>query len=275
DITPRICINYHFTPFTNIRLLYGQAFRMVPPQEIIRLPFALGDAKSEKTNNFEAIFTTKIIDRIILTTNAFWLKGSEIYAWNPTEASFNKATGWSNAGGSLSLQYVAKKLEAWTNVTYYHALKRATDAYTFMTKVVDGKNVPLPNEFRPLESPTLLIKGGLSYNMSNSTVVATELFYNGEIQTLHPKRNNDELFYLHRVPASFYCNLIINQNLSAIGIKGFYLMFRAENIFDQLVWNVLPSEAENWNAARYEKPHQIPNWGRLFSVKLSANLSGN
>lgn len=274
DFTPRIAVNYHFNPFTNIRLLYGQAFRMVPPQEIIRLPFDLGDAKSEKTNNFEAIFTTKLIDKIILTANAFYLKGSEIYAWNPTEASFTKATGWKNTGGSLSINYITKKFEAWGNFTYYD-LQRATDAYAFMTQVVDGKTVPLPNQFKSLESPSILAKAGASYNVLNGTILATELFYNGEIQSLHPKRNNDELFYLHKVPSSFYCNLTLNQNLSVIGMRGFQLIVRAENVLNNTVWNVLPSEAENWSAAKYEKPHQLPTWGRLFSVKLLATLVNN
>lgn len=261
DITPRLAANYNISGNSTLRLQYGQAFRAVPPQEILRLPSDYGDAKSEKTVNYDVIFSTCFFNKIYLVVNGFYIKGSELYQFTPGKG-FSKGSGWENTGGTISMRcYPRKGIEFWINFTKY-SLERATDAYDFL----EGR----PNEYRALDSPELLIKTGGSIMLSKIASIACEFFYNNEIQSLHPSPPESSVMWnLHKIPASSKFNLAVNFDFSRLKLKGLRASLKLENVFNSKVWSVLPTEAENWNESRYEKPHQLPGFGRILKLKIS------
>jgi len=267
DITPRLSLNYKITKNTNVRIFYGQAFRAVPSQEINRLPLDAGDAKSEKTDSYEFIISSLLNSKLNITLNGFWLIGSEIYQWNPVSASFSKGTGWNNKGFSTALQFrPSTKFDFWANSTLY-SLERPTDPYKFM---LDDDGNPLKNEFRPLDSPTLLLKGGSSCKISKTyTSIAVEIIHNGEIKALHPKRENtEELYYEHEIPSSTLTKLTVVQSFKKMEVLK--LRLQINNLFNTNIWYILPSEAEeSWSTEYYEKPHQLPGFGRYFQFSAS------
>jgi outer membrane receptor protein involved in Fe transport len=304
DITPRVAVNYRFSKDANLRLIYAQAFRAVPPQEVIRLPRdpVTGDipnAESEKLNNIDAIFTVKPSENLSLTLNGFYMDGNVVYSFAPTTQSFNRGSGWTNIGGSISLNFVAKEsLEFWANATYY-ALGRSTDAFGFMrdwkdTTTADGTPIApfLPNERRPLDSPTLLAKAGGSYLFPSQTSIAAELYFNGPIQILTPTNNNigdlspvptaggvpgvnfdARNFAEYQIPSSFAVNLTIRQDLEPLGLKGFFILAKARNLLGTDVWNVLQMDAQNsWNPNTFYRPNQIPDFGRQFYVQFGYTM---
>ena len=202
DFTPRVAVNYRLSKDANLRLIYAQAFRAVPPQEVIRLPrdANTGDipnAESEKTNNIDAIFSFKASENLSLTVNGFYMDGNVVYSFAPATQSFNRGSGWTNIGGSVAANLVLNNgLEVWANATYY-ILGRSSDTYNFMrdwkdTTTADGTPVApfLANQRLPIDSPTLLAKAGASYFFPSQTSIAAEFYYNGSIQILTPTNNN-------------------------------------------------------------------------------------
>ncbi|MCS6820277.1 MAG: TonB-dependent receptor [Microscillaceae bacterium] len=208
NFTPRFALNYRFSENTNIRLIYAQAFRAVPPQEVIRLPFGT-PARSEITRNYELIvkqyFAKK---RGSITFNAFHLENNRLYQFNPATQSFNAGSAWRNTGITLAAQHqlLDNKLLIWANGSYFF-IRRPSDAFAFMR---DWKNPrpgtgivgtigsggvapiydPLPNQYLPLDSPQHLFKAGISYAASKGFTIGIEQYWNGEIQTLAPANNN-------------------------------------------------------------------------------------
>jgi outer membrane receptor protein involved in Fe transport len=288
DFTPRVAINYRLSADANIRLIYAQAFRAVPPQEIIRLPRdpATGDipnAESEKMNDFEALFSTKIGDNLSLTLNGFYMTGNVVYTFAPVTQSFNRGSGWSNAGGSVALNYiVAGGLELWANGTFY-ALNRSTDAFGFMRDWKAAGNPFLPNEQRPLDSPTLLAKLGASYELPSETSFALEAYFNGGIRILTPVNNNlgdpqptdagQPNFLQYETPPSFALNLTIRQDLEPLGLKGWFVLAKARNLLGTPVWGALQMDSQgSWNNNTFVRPNQIPDFGRQFYVQFGYTL---
>jgi len=269
DLTPRLALNYRFSDRTNLRLIYAQAFRAVPSQEINRLPLAFGDAQSEKTTNYEAALSTMLGSSISLVANAFHLVGSEIYQWNSAVNSFTKGTGWHNTGGSLALAFrPLEGIEAWANATYY-ALRKPTDTYNFFR---DPQGVLLPNQYEALDSPSFLLKMGASRHWrTTGTLLALEMLHNGKIQSYHPADPaSGAYFFLHQIPASTQFNLNIGQDFAKLGFPGVRASVRVDNVLGQDVWNVMPFEAEaTWAATSYERPHQLPGFGRRFYLSAS------
>jgi outer membrane receptor protein involved in Fe transport len=288
DFTPRIAVNYRFSNDANLRLIYAQAFRAVPPQEVIRLPRdpVTGDipnAESEKLNTFEAIFSTKLGSNVNLTVNGFYMNGNVVYAFNPSTQSFNRGSGWSNAGGSVALNYIVQSgIELWANATYY-ALNRSTDAFGFMRDWKTQGNPFLPNQFKPLDSPTLLAKAGASYMLPSQTSFAGEVYFNGGITMITPVNNNlgdpspaepgQPNFREYTTPSSFSINLTIRQDLEPLGMKGFFVLLKGRNLLNTPVWNVMQMDAQgSWNNNTFVRPNQIPDFGRQLYIQLGYTL---
>ncbi len=288
DFTPRIAVNYRFSDDANIRLLYSQAFRAVPPQEIIRLPRdpVTGDipnAESEKLNSYEAIFSTKIGSNVNLTVNGFFMQGNVVYSFSPATQGFNRGSGWTNLGGSVALNYVVLNgIELWMNATYY-ALSRSTDAFGFMRDWKAPGTPFLPNQQKPLDSPTALVKAGASYVLPSATSVAAEVYFNGSIRILTPVNNNlgdpqptaadQPNFREYNIPSSFALNLTARQDLESVGLRGFFVLLKARNLLNTPVWNVMQMDAQgSWNPNTFVRPNQIPDFGRQFYIQLGYTL---
>jgi outer membrane receptor protein involved in Fe transport len=308
DVTPRIAFNYRFNVDHNIRLLYGEAFRAVPPQELIRLVAEAGEAKSEKTKNYEIIYAGRFYKNFTATTNAFYLKGAQIYAYNPAFMGFSAASGWDNTGGSIALKWLSRGFQLWSNTTLYK-LRRSIDSYSFATypgtatmlnTAFGTANNPYPNgiplkEKRPLDSPQFLLKIGGSYDFPDKHTLSGELYHNGVIQEVHPARNNIdyingqltavnnstgkgvyELYEKYKVPASTFVDI----TYSKIFDSGLRFLFKVHNIFNKTIYYALPVDAEGsfGNASpnavdpysrAYEKPHRLPGFGRLYNFEIT------
>ena len=271
DLSPRLSVNYYFNDTDNIRLIYAKAFRAVPPQELIRLPADFGEAKSEETENYEIIGAFKLSDRINMTLNVFHLESNIIYQWNPAVAAFSKGSGWRNTGGSAAFTYVnAGGLEAWSNLTLYR-LRRPTNALQFMKDE--------PNRYKSLDSPGMLFKTGASYRTRTLTTVGAELYYNSSITMLAPGVNNvedaplDVVYRVYEVPASFFFNLAIRQDLSVWGLNGWFCQLKVDNVLDTDVWYGLNMDAQSsWDYDLYSRPNQLPGFGRRFYAQLGARF---
>lgn len=311
NFTPRVAANYRFSEKFNIRLIYAQSFRAVPPQEVIRLPDGV-DYQSEKTNNFEVIASYKT-KNWSLDLNTFYLENNILYQFSPATTSFNKGSAWSNAGTTLTTQYLGRNFDIWATTTYYWGLQRPTDAFGFMR---DWKNPrqgtgvvgtigsggvapiydPLPNQYKPLDSPTFLLKGGAAYKFKFGTSLALEGYFNGSITAIFAANNNvGELnpakfiqqgnqiilnpnpnpnnYTEYQVPASFYANLTFRQDFAPIGFKGLFVMIKVNNLLNNDVWNLLNSDAQAWNSAIYTRPNQLPDFGRRFMLSLNYNFA--
>jgi outer membrane receptor protein involved in Fe transport len=288
DFTPRIALNYRFSPTTNLRVIYAQAFRAVPPQEIIRLPRdpATGDipnAESEKLNNVEGIFSMRLSDNLSLSLNGFYMNGNVVYAFSPEAQGFTRGSGWSNAGGSVAVNYVVQGgLELWANSTFY-ALQRSTNAFNFMRDWKAAGTPFLPNQSKPIDSPTLLIKGGASYELPSQTSVAAEAYFNGTITILTPVNNNlggpspadatQPNFREYSIPSSFALNLTIRQDLEPLGLKGWFVLAKARNLLGTPVWNVLQMDAQSsWSNTTFNRPNQLPDFGRQLYIQFGYTL---
>jgi hypothetical protein len=300
DFTPRIVLNYRFSKDANLRIIGAQAFRAVPPQEIIRLPRdpVTGDipnAESEKLNNLDVIFSAKPTENFSITVNGFYMNANVVYSFAPATQSFNRGSGWSNIGGSVAANLVfASGVELWANASYY-VLNRSTDAFGFMrdwkdTTTTDGTPVApfLANLQKPIDSPTLLAKAGGSYLFPSQTSIAAEFYFNGAITMLTPTNNNlGELspvptrggtagvnfearnFNEYAIPSSFSMNLTIRQDLEPLGLKGFFVLAKARNLLGTAVWNVLQMDAQgSWNNSTFNRPNQLPDFGRQFYVQV-------
>lgn len=295
DFTPRVAVNWRITDTSNLKVIYAQAFRAVPPQEIIRLPPDFGDAESEKTKDYEILYSTALSPFLNLSLNAFHLTGSVVYAWNASinPPGFNKGSGWSNTGLSADLKYLSKSgLEAWFNTSYYN-LKRASDAFAFMRNYNANptpatlSNAPaLPNMDMALDSPTMLAKGGVSYHFDKGTTLSGELYYNGEITSLAPVNLNvgdpnpggaQPNYLEHKVPASTSVNVAVRQDFEKLGIKGAFAQLKITNLLDAKVWGVLNMDMQGWgsnttilkfDSPNYTKPTQLPGFGRLITLQI-------
>lgn len=319
DTTPRISLNYKITNSQNIRLIYSEAFRNVPPQEVIRLapdPITgeIKEAKSEKTKSYEVVYYFNLKSEFIFALNLFRLIGTEIYSWNPSVSGFYASSGWKNTGGSIEIKYIREKFEIWLNTTKYRLQRSVNYDFTVIPGSADfikqnfgtittpsgttlyGNGYPLPEHYRPLDSPEFLLKGGISFEFLKYHNIGFEGYHNGKIQTVHPPRNKIEiynnkvyfvpssskeiyeLYEVYNIPSSTYYNFIYFYKK-----KEYTFTFKIQNIFNQKVLNILNVEAESSFGAvnlsdldpykrTYERPHKLPSFGRLYSFKISIYL---
>ena len=271
DFSPRFAVNYYINETDNIRLIYARAFRAVPPQELIRLPAGLGEAKSEETKDYEAIGSFKLSDQVNLTTNVFQLNNNITYQWNPGVSSFSEGSGWRNTGGSVGLNYVsASHFEGWTSITAYR-LRRPTDALRFMA----GE----PNQYEPLDSPASLFKAGASYLTRTKTTLAAEIYYNSSIKSLVPAVNNAEdqpsadTYKVYDVPASFSLNAAVRQDLSVFGLPRCFCLFKVDNILDtDVLYNLNMDAQSSWDYNVYARPEQLPGFGRRYYIQMGCRF---
>jgi len=311
DFSPRLSGNFYYSKSGNIRFVYSHAFRSVPPQEIIRLPFDKV-ANSEQVENFELMITQKIKPlNLDINLNAFYTFANTIYQWNAALHGFSDGQGWNNSGITLEARYQNKRLNLWANATLYQ-LNRATDSYSFMRNWKDTLNWKasnkdynfrnyslLPITQKPLDSPQLLVKFGGSYLFATQTSLAWEAYYNGEILTLIPTNQNingvnpaayipdnkgnpipnpDSNYinapnYLeYKVPASFFADVTLRQSLDKIGMKGLQMTLKVRNIFDQDVWYINNDDAQSFSASTYSKTNQLAGFGRRFMVGISKSF---
>jgi hypothetical protein len=155
---------------------------------------------------------------------------------------------------------------------------------------------PLPNQYKPLDSPTFLLKGGAAYKFKFGTSIAIEGYFNGSITAIFAANNNIEQanpanlirqgnqiianpninpnnFTEYQVPASFYTNLTLRQDFAPVGFKGLFVTVKVNNLLNNAVWNLLSSDAQGWNSAIYNKPNQLPDFGRRFMFSLNYNFA--
>lgn len=277
DFTPRVALNWRIDHRSNLRVIYAQAFRAVPPQEIIRLPRDFGDAESEKVKDYEALYSTTFSNGLNLSLNAFRMEGNVVYAFSPATNSFNRGSGWSNTGATAELRYVTPSLEVWANGTF-SSLKRATDAFGFMKDYRTAGTPALPNMEKALDSPSTLAKAGASYRFESGTVLSGELIYNGSITSLRPVNLNpgdpqptdpgQPNFLEHHVPSSVVANVTLRQDMGHFGWNGGFLLLKISNLLDSKAWGVLNMDMQNWNANTYAKPTQLPGFGRLITLQV-------
>lgn len=320
DITPRISFNYKITSQQNIRLIYSEAFRNVPPQEVIRLapdPITgeIKEAKSEKTKSYEFIYFYNLKNEFLFGFNVFYLIGTEIYSWNPSFSGFYASSGWRNTGGSLEIKYTKENYEIWFNTTKYKLQRSVNYEFTVIPGSADfikqnfgtittpagttlyRNGYPLPEHYRPLDSPEFLLKAGANTKVFKFNHLGLEIYHNGRIQTVHQPRNKIEvdlnnkiyfvpsssidmyeLYEVYNIPASTFYNFIYYYKQ-----EKFSFTFKIHNVFNQKVWYILNIEAESSFGGvnlsdldpykrTYQRPHKLPSFGRLYSFKFTLQL---
>ena len=281
DFTPRLAVNFRFNPRSSLRLIYAEAFRAVPPDEIIRLQG--GDAASERTRNYEAILSVGLSESVNLSVNAFRLEGNVLYGGNYNSATgvfqYGKGSGWKNNGASVVLQYRAPGgWEGWLHATGYD-LEKPTDFFAFVRDYKRPGAPPLPTMFEPLDSPTLLVKSGASYRFLSDTTLAAEVRYNGPITTIVPVDQNvgdpspadpsQPNFLLHESDRSFVVDLSARQELARFGLRGGFLAAQVRDLLDGPAWGVLnQDQQQTWDRNTWAQPNQLPGLGRRFYVQV-------
>lgn len=293
DKTPRIALIQNF-PSTNstIKMLYAEAFRMVTPQELIRLPRDQGNAISEKVYNTEInIIQGFLRNSIVLNGDIFRMRGSTIYAFNAAQFAFSNTPGWENTGGSLAVTYRPdQKWRLGGSFTSYK-LRRPSD--------VSFLNVLFTPSPQSLNSPTKLWKANISRSIiSDQYTIALEFYYNNEIHlmqnppaTFEQTRNSDGSFrenmplnaertnassYLGpgvgggitryrvwKVPESKFFNLTFSSNIG----NDLILVISAKNIFNQKVFYPLDIESGTFTNPILS-PNQLIGFGREVYMKL-------
>ncbi|MCP4131841.1 MAG: TonB-dependent receptor [bacterium] len=268
DITPRVAISWSLSEDHTIRALYGQAFRAVAAQEMVRLPDSITDeAKSEKTHNFELIYSGKFFERSLgISMNGFYLIGDQIYSWDKSIEGFSIGDGWYNIGGSLEISYFSQAgFELWANGTYYY-LQKPVSSYLGKLggSATDEYKNRMANETKPMDSPTLLIKGGGSYRYMKNSSIAIEALFNGGTEMIYVNSASTE-FVDYTVPASVQLNIIVTHSFDF----GLRLQAKVKNLLEQDEYAVLSPDSESGLASYYKKPHQLPEFGRTATVVVS------
>jgi len=302
DKTPRLAVIQEIKPTnTTLKFLYAEAFRMVTPQELIRLPRELGNAQSEKIYNYEVnLIQSFLKNQLTFTAVGFRMKGSTIYAFNAATASFGQSPGWSNEGGSLAMNYlITQDLRLSGSFTSYK-LRRASDA-SFL-------NVLFTPDKQALNSPTKLWKSAISKSiLGDKYSISLEYYYNSEIylmenppkaisQTINsdgtfreapPLPNEAEtkpgtsatainVFRLNssvgsgiaryrvwKVPASRFFNLTFSSNIG----NDLILVMSMKNIFNHVVYYPLDIDSGSFTSPMID-PHQLVGFGRELYFKL-------
>lgn len=168
-------------------------------------------------------------------------------------------------------------MEAWANLSLYR-LRRPTDALSFM---VDHHGTPpfpaLPNEPRPLDSPTRLAKAGFSWRLAPETTLALEALAQGPTRSLRPVDLNvgDPLptdpgqpdALEHQVPGGLRLNLTLRTSLAPLGWPKGFASLSARNLLDAPAWGALPIEAQGWDPKTYGRPMQFRGPGRSFVLQ--------
>lgn len=293
DKTPRIALIQNFkSTDTTVKLMYAEAFRMVTPQELIRLPRELGNAQSEKVRNKEVnIIQPLLKGALILNADFFRMTGSTIYAFNAATLAFGQSPEWSNTGGSLALTYVIDS--RWrANASYSsYQLRRPSDS-SFLNTLF----TPKP---QALNSPTKLWKAALSRSVINDNyTISLEFYYNGSIFLMeNPPRTNSQVlnndgtlrelpplpgetinassylgygvgggitrYRVWKVPESKFFNLTFSSNLG----NELILVISAKNVFNQRVLYPLDIESGSFTSPTLD-PHQLLGFGRELYFKL-------
>jgi outer membrane receptor protein involved in Fe transport len=280
DFTPRLAANWSFSDQASLRVLYAEAFRAVPPDEIIRLQG--GHADSERTRNYEAILSVGLGERVNVTANAFRLEGNVLYGGNYNSASgvfqYGKGSGWNNTGGSLVLQYrVPSGIEAWLHASAYR-LRKPTDFFPFVRDYKQPGAPPLPTMYEPLDSPTLLLKSGASYRFLSDTTVSAEVHVNGPITTIVPVDQNvgdpspsdpaQPNFLLAESRRTFTVDLSARQELAHVGLRGGFVAAQVRDLLDGPAWGVLnQDQQQTWDRNTWAQPNQLPGFGRRLYVQ--------
>lgn len=293
DKTPRIAIIQNFkTTDTTVKLMYAEAFRMVTPQELIRLPRELGNAQSEKVRNKEInIIQPFLKGALIFNLDYFRMTGSTIYAFNAATLAFGQSPEWSNTGGSIATTYILD--DKWRlNASYTsYQLRRPSDS-AFLNTLFTPKS-------QALNSPTKLWKAAISRSIiNNNYTISLEFYYNSEIHLMqNPPRNNKQVlnndgtlrelpplpnetsnassyfgygvgggitrYRVWKVPASQFFNLTFSSNLG----NDLILVISAKNVFNQIVLYPLDIESGSFTSPTLD-PHQLLSFGREFYFKL-------
>lgn len=293
DKTPRIALIQNFKGTdTTVKLMYAEAFRMVTPQEIIRLPRELGNAQSEKVRNKEInIIQPFLKGALIFNLDYFRMTGSTIYAFNAATTSFGQSPEWNNTGGSIATTYILDdKWRANASYTSYQ-LRRPSDS-SFLNTLF----TPKP---QALNSPTKLWKAAISRSIiNNNYTISLEFYYNAEIYLMeNPPRNNAQTlnndgtfrelppftledrnasvylgsgigggitrYRIWKVPASKFFNLTFSSNLG----NDLILVISAKNVFNQKVLYPLDIESGSFTSPTQDT-HQLLSFGREFYFKL-------
>ncbi|MCB9060230.1 MAG: TonB-dependent receptor [Halobacteriovoraceae bacterium] len=249
NLTPRISLNYRFSPRNNLRLIYAQAFRSVPPQELIRLDFGL-KADSETVKDYEVIYSHQLSNHINFDLNFFYMDSNIAYSWNPSTASFSKIDdGWSVKGASLELK---------TNYEYF--------SYWFNTTLMNHTRTANASE----DSPEMMLKAGGLYHFNKSSL-SFELFHLGSTkQVVSGDQNagdtgNSNSFRENIVDQTTFTNIVFRHQFS----KSYDVTFKINNIFDSQVDYAIPTESQNWDKYTYTKPNSLPGLGRTIYLELS------
>ncbi|HMX33071.1 MAG TPA: hypothetical protein PKC66_12605, partial [Leptospiraceae bacterium] len=293
DKTPRIAFiqNIKATD-TTIKLMYAEAFRMVTPQELIRLPRELGNAQSEKVRNREInIIQPLFKGALVLNFDYFRMTGSTIYAFNAATLAFGQSPEWSNNGGSLSVTYVVDNKWRLNGSYSSYQLRRPSDS-SFLNTLFTPKS-------QALNSPTKLWKAAISRSVINDNyTISLEFYYNGSIYLMeNPPRTNSQVlnndgtlrelpplpgetataasyfgygvgggitrYRVWKVPESKFFNLTFSSNLG----NDLILVISAKNIFNQRVLYPLDQESGSFTSPTLD-PRQLLGFGREMYFKL-------
>ncbi len=293
DKTPRIALIQNFkSTDTTIKLMYAEAFRMVTPQELIRLPRDLGNAQSEKVNNSEVNLIQGFFkSRLIANLDYFRMRGNTIYAFNAQTLTFGQSPGWSNNGGSIALTYLYDRNWKLNGSFTSYQLRRASDSSFLNTLFTPDKQA--------LNSPTKLYKAAISRSILNDNYsISLEFYYNSEIYLMQNPpsdnrmvQNNDGTlreppvlpgerataqsylgyaagggitrYRVWKVPSSKFFNLTFSSNLG----NDLILVVSAKNIFNQVVYFPLDQESGAFTAPTLS-PNQLLGFGREVYFKL-------
>jgi outer membrane receptor protein involved in Fe transport len=281
DVTPRLAVNWSFGERSSVRLIYAEAFRAVPPDELIRLQG--GQADSERTRNYEAIVTHGIGDSVNLSVNAFRLDGNVLYGGNYNNRTglfqYGSGSGWRNTGASAVFQYRRHSgLEGWLHATAYD-LEKPTDFFPFVRDYKKPGAPPLPTMYEPLDSPTLLVKAGASHRFLSGTTVAAEARYNGPLRTIVPVDQNvgdpsptdpaQPNYLIHRAEPSFVLDLSLRQEVAPFGLRGGHVAAQVRDLTHGPAWGVLnQDQQQTWDANTFGLPNRIPGFGRRLYLQV-------
>lgn len=293
DKTPRIAFIQNIKPTdTTIKFMYAEAFRMVTPQELIRLPRELGNAQSEKVRNREInIIQPLLKGAIVFNLDYFRMTGSTIYAFNAAAQAFGQSPEWSNNGGSLAITYmIDSRWRANTSYTIYQ-LRRPSDS-SFLNTLF----TPSP---QALNSPTKIWKAAISRSIINDNyTISLEFYYNCSIFLMeNPPRTNSQVvnndgtlrelpplpaettnassyfgygvgggitrYRVWKVPESKFFNLTFSSNLG----NDLILVISAKNVFNQRVLYPLDQDSGTFTSPTLD-PHQLLGFGREMYFKL-------
>lgn len=278
--TPRMALVQNIPSLAmTVKLIYSEAFRMVTPQEVIRLPASLGNATSEKLYNREIVFINNFLkNRLTTSVNGFHINGSTIYAQQVTTLALTASPPWSNTGATFTALYLINNQWRISAGHTTYQLRRPNDNHLLGDIGIN--------------SPEKLWKAAISRSiLDDKYSVSLEYYYNSEIyttyspptsvssvlksngtfyappplpgETQNPFPGQNSVLRVWKVPPSSFFNFTFSSNIG----NDLILVISSKNIFNQKVYSLIDVNSEAINTPSLPT-HQLLGFGREVYFKL-------